>query len=111
MTDITDEMKAKLLAVKSADEAVELIRATGQEVTTEDAARLWDEIEHARESGVRELSKDELEAVGGGISWDPPSGCHMMFLASAMTNNADGTRAYDDPRKGHTNKKDDPKDV
>ena len=67
MLNITNELKAKLLAAKSAEEVTELLKADGQEITPEDAPRLWGEIEKQRELEGRELSMDELEAVGGGM--------------------------------------------
>ena len=67
MIIITKELKAKLLAAKSAEEVTELLKADGQEITPEDAPRLWGEIEKQRELEGRELSMDELEAVGGGM--------------------------------------------
>ena len=48
MLNITDELKAKLLAAKSAEEVTELLKADGQEITPEDAAHLREEIERKR---------------------------------------------------------------
>ncbi len=70
MNTISNELKTKLLAAKSAGEAAELIRAAGQEITAEDAARLWEEISHMRDQDGRELSLDELESVSGGSDRD-----------------------------------------
>ena len=70
MINITDELKAKLLAAASAEEAVGLVKAAGQEITAEDAARLWDKIEATRKESLREFSPDELEAVSGGADRD-----------------------------------------
>lgn len=67
MLNITNEGKAKLLAAKSEEEVTKLLKADGQEITPEDAPRLWGEIEKQRELEGRELSMDELEAVGGGM--------------------------------------------
>ena len=70
MLNITNELKAKLLAVQSAEEAAALMKADGQEITAEDAAKLWEEIERKRDSDGKELSPDELDAVsGGGRNW------------------------------------------
>ena len=66
MLSITNELKAKLLAAKSAEEAAALVKADGQEITAEDAARLLEEIEKQHELEGRELSLDELGAVAGG---------------------------------------------
>ena len=38
MLHLTNELKAKLLAAKSAEEVTELLKADGQEITAEDAA-------------------------------------------------------------------------
>lgn len=81
MIDITNELKAKLLAAKSAEEAAALVKSNGQEITSEDAAHLWEEIEHMREAEGRKLSKDELDAVSAGFGFDPPSGCTLFFSA------------------------------
>jgi len=40
MIIITKELKAKLLAAKSAEEVAELVKADGREITAEDAAKL-----------------------------------------------------------------------
>ena len=66
MNGMTKELKSKLLAAKNAEEAAELVRATGQEVTAEETERLWEEVTKHRELEERTLSLDELEAVSGG---------------------------------------------
>lgn len=81
MLNITNELKAKLLAAKSEEEAAELIKEAGQEITPQEAEKLWEEIEHIREAEGRKLSKDELDAVSAGFGFDPPSGCTLMFTA------------------------------
>ena len=81
MINITKELKAKLLAAKSAEEAAGLLKADGREITAEEAEKLWEEIEHIREAEGRKLSKDELDAVSAGFGFDPPSGCTLMFTA------------------------------
>ena len=45
MIIITKELKAKLLAAKSAEEAAGLLKADGREITAEEAEKLWEEIE------------------------------------------------------------------
>ena len=67
---MTNELKAKLLAAKSAEEVTELIKADGKEITAEDAAHLWEEISRKREQNGKELSLDELDAVSGGADRD-----------------------------------------
>lgn len=67
MLQLKNELKTKLLNAKNAEEAAALLKADGQEITPEDAAQLWGEIEKQRELEGRELSMDELEAVGGGM--------------------------------------------
>ena len=66
MLNISNELKAKLLAAQGAAEAAALVKAGGQEITPEDAAHLWEEIKKGKEQDGRELSRDELEAVSGG---------------------------------------------
>ena len=81
MLNITNELKAKLLAAKSAEEAAGHIKADGREITAEEAEKLWEEIEHMREAEGRKLSKDELDAVSAGFGFDFPSGCTLFFSA------------------------------
>ena len=70
MINITNERKAKLLAAQSEEEVTELLKADGQEIPPEGAARLWEEIKKARKQNGKELSPDELEAVSGGADRD-----------------------------------------
>ena len=64
MLNITNELREKLLAAKSAEEVTELVKADGQEITAEEAEQILQEISQHREE--KELSPDELEAVSGG---------------------------------------------
>ena len=66
MHKITKDLKAKLLAAQSEEELAALVKADGQEITAEDAARLLEEIEKQHEQEGKELSLDELGAVAGG---------------------------------------------
>ncbi len=71
MINITKELKSRLLTAQSAEEAAALVKADGQEITAEDAARLWAEISRMREKDDgKELSLDELEAISGGEDRD-----------------------------------------
>ena len=45
---MTNELKAKLLAAQSAEEAATLLKADGQEITAEESALLWKEITSKR---------------------------------------------------------------
>ena len=81
MLNIPNELKAKLLAAQSAEEAAALVKSNGQEITAEESEKLWEEIEHIREAEGRKLSKDELDAVSAGFGFDPPSGCTLFFSA------------------------------
>lgn len=65
---ISDELKEKLLTAKSADEAAELVKAEGQDITEEEIALIWDEISKLKAQDGKELSTDELEAITGGHS-------------------------------------------
>ena len=69
MLSITNELKAKLLAAKSEEEAAALVKANGQEITEEESALLWKEITSKRGQDGKEFSLDELEAVSGGQEW------------------------------------------
>lgn len=64
MLNITDELKAKLLAAQSTGEVTELIKSAGQEITAEEAAVLFEKAQEQKKN--KELSVDELEAVSGG---------------------------------------------
>ena len=64
MINITNELRAKLLAAQSAEEVTELIKAAGEEITAEEAAQLFEKAQAKKTD--RELSLDELEAVSGG---------------------------------------------
>ena len=81
MLNVTNELKAKLLAAKSAEEVTAIIKAEGQKLSPEDAAKLWEEIEKVLDG--RKLSRDELAAVSGGR--DMPDylnhECAAFFLA------------------------------
>ena len=77
MVNITDELQTKLLSAKNAEEAVELVRAAGQEIAPEDVARLWEEIKRVLDG--RKLSHDELAAVSGGFGFDLPENCTLFF--------------------------------
>lgn len=66
MIKMTNDLKEKLLAVQNSEEVAELVKASGQEISPEDAEHLWAEIMKKREQDDKELSPDELEAVSGG---------------------------------------------
>ena len=68
MVNITNELKAKLLSAKSAEEVAELVKNDGQEIKAEDADHLFQEITRFKEGS--ELSDEELEAVSGGADRD-----------------------------------------
>lgn len=57
---MANEIFEKLKAAKSAEELVEIAKANGAEITTEDAQKLFSQI-----SGG-ELSEDDLEKIAGG---------------------------------------------
>lgn len=57
---MANEIFEKLKAAKSAEELVEIAKANGAEITTEDAQKLFSQI-----SGS-ELSEDDLEKIAGG---------------------------------------------
>ena len=70
MIKISNELKTKLLAVQSSEEAAALVKADGQEISAKETARLWEEIGKYREQDDQLLSLDELEAVSGGADRD-----------------------------------------
>ena len=70
MLNITNELKAKLLAAKSAEEVADLLKADGQEVEPDDAEKLWMEVTKKRQKNDRKLYVDELDAVSGGADRD-----------------------------------------
>lgn len=74
MQNLNNEMKAKLLAAQSEEEAAALLKADGQEITAEESALLWKEITSKRGQNGKELSLDELEAVSGGRDYET-EGC------------------------------------
>ena len=60
----SEELKARLLKAGSAEEIEEILTADGNEVTKEEAERIFSELE--KHSIGREVSEDEMEAVSGG---------------------------------------------
>jgi len=64
MENNREELKKKALAAASAEEIMELVRATGEEITPEEAAKLFEKAQ--AQKADRSLSLDELEAVSGG---------------------------------------------
>ena len=65
---IDGDLKSRLLKAKSAEQIIEMIRESGQEIKAEDAERMFQEISKFQEGS--ELSADELEAVSGGADRD-----------------------------------------
>lgn len=70
MINITKELKSRLLAAQSAEEAAAMMKEGGQEITPEETAHLWEEIKKVREQEGKALSVDELDAVSGGKDRD-----------------------------------------
>ena len=70
MTMFGNELKARLLTAESAEDVAEILKANGQEIPAESAARLWEEIRREKELDGRELSLDELAAVAAGEDRD-----------------------------------------
>ena len=63
-----EEIKKKALAAASAEEVMEIVRASGEEITPEEAARFFEEAQKLKAD--RSLFLDELEAVSGGADRD-----------------------------------------
>ena len=81
MLNISNELKAKLLAAQSAGEAAALMKADGQKLTAEDAAQLWTEIMNHQVQDDKELSLDEGCAATveeGSDCWGADGGCLMI---------------------------------
>ena len=68
MANLTNELKAKLLAAQSAEEVAALLKDGGVDEPT--AERIWAELTHKWEEDGKELSLDELAAVSGGDDRD-----------------------------------------
>ena len=79
--NITNELREKLLAAKSAEEVTELVKADGQEITAEEAEQILQKISQHREE--KELSPDELEAVSGGARNVLTEGCAATVEAGS----------------------------
>ena len=65
---LSEELKKELIKAHSAEQVAEIVKADGQEISTEDAEQLWQEI--ANHNQDAELSADELEVVSGGADRD-----------------------------------------
>ena len=71
MIEIPEELKAKLLDAKSAEEVARLIKESGREITEEEISPLWDEIEkYHNKPDIEEFSAEELETISGGVDRD-----------------------------------------
>ena len=64
MVNMSNELKAKLMKARSAEEVAALLKDGGVDEPT--AERIWAELTHKREADGKELSLEELEAVSGG---------------------------------------------
>ncbi len=65
---MNSEIKIKLLKAKDVQEVTDILTASGEKFTAEDAARIWKEIEDHKVDLKREFSEKEMDAVSGG--WD-----------------------------------------
>ena len=68
MTELSNELKARLLKAQSAGEMAALLKEAGEDEAL--AERLWAELARRREANGKELSPDELDAVSGGYDRD-----------------------------------------
>ena len=64
MTEISKELLAKLLTVKTREEAAALLKTEGFEDVPEE--QVWEQVQALRTQESRELSLDELDDVAGG---------------------------------------------
>lgn len=62
---LSEELKARLMKAENAEEIEEILVSSGNEVTKEEAERIFAELE--KHSGSREVSVEEMEAAGGGF--------------------------------------------
>ncbi len=60
------EIKNKLLEAKDVQEVTDILTASGEKFTAEDAARIWKEIEDHKVDLKRKFSETEMAAVSGG---------------------------------------------
>lgn len=70
-----EEMEKKLLKAGSIDEVKSIIEGNGEEISDEDAQKLYDKIKSIDDNAVVEVSVDELDAVSGGRDY-MEEGCH-----------------------------------
>ena len=68
MADRNDELTVRLKRAASAEQAAEIMKESGHELSEEEAEQLWSEIQKQR--GDRDLSLEELDAVSGGSDRD-----------------------------------------
>lgn len=64
----SEELKARLLKAGSEEEAAEIAKESGAELSAEEVRQLCSEIRNS--TGAREVSVDELEAASGGADRD-----------------------------------------
>lgn len=62
-----NEIKARLLQAESAEDAAAIVKENGVELSTEQAARLFEEIKARRAAEANPLDATELDAVSGGM--------------------------------------------
>ena len=77
-----EELKKKALEAASAEEIVALLKDAGEEVTAEEAKKLFEKVQ--AQTADKELSQDELEAVSGGAmrNW-VTDGCASEVTSSS----------------------------
>ena len=91
---IDNELKAKLLAAKSEEELVVLLKEAGADRPS--AERVWAELTNKREAGGKELSLDELEAINGGADRDfLKDGCAATMEPGSWCNSNDRCYYWD----------------
>ena len=70
---IDGELRSRLFKAQSAEQVMEIIKESGQEIKAEDAEHMFQEI--SKFQAGSELSADELEAVSGGYRNYIEEGC------------------------------------
>lgn len=77
------EIRMRLLAAQSAGQAAAIARETGVELSTEQAEKLFQEIQSRRAAEMNTLDPGELEAVSGGRC-DLPGVCKATVEADEI---------------------------
>ena len=86
------EIRQRFLEAETVEQAAAVARECGMELSTEETAKLFEEIRLRRETLAesRELDMNELAAVAGGHPSPVPSVCKGSIMADGITVDASG---------------------